>query len=162
MSLQRYVERLTALLEQLKKDRIGLTMDVSNIQSSQPQTLRHRPPITSALSHIPHPQVSSHSLQNYPNTSSAQSLDSQYSNTISNASSTADDGLFLLQAHEELMKCEKAQGASHSDGDNNGHFEDSLTEKQIYRWNGKEYTVEGRCTCDFFYNSVNRPLTDAM
>ena len=28
-----------------------------------------------------------------------------------------------------------------------GLFEDSLTNKQAYRWNGKEYTKGGRCTC---------------
>ena len=101
------------------------------------------------VSHPPSPSFEPQ-LPNYPNTSLTQSLDSQYSNTISNASSTVDDGLFLLQAHEELTKCEKAQPVSHPNDNNKGYFEGSLTEKQVYRWNGKEYTEEARCTYDFF------------
>ena len=76
-------------------------------------------------------------LQNNLNSSITQSSDSR-SNPISNASGTAGNGLFLLlQAHEELMKREKAQRASQSDGVNNDHIEVSL-KRQAYRWNGKE------------------------
>jgi hypothetical protein len=102
------------------------------------------------VSHLPSPSFEPR-LQNYPNNSLTQISDSQYSNPIANASSTAAHGLFhLIQDHEELTKREKAQRASHSGGDINGHFEGSLTENQVYRWDEKEYTKEGRCTCVFF------------
>ena len=119
-------------------------MSASDIRSSQPQALRHLPPITSALSHILSPSYEPR-LQNNLNSSLTQSSDSR-SNPISNASGTAGNGLFLLlQAHEELTKREKAQRASQSDGGNNDHIEVSLTKKQAYRWNGKEYTQGGQC-----------------
>ena len=114
---------------------------VFSAASTSASSPNHFRPVSHLLSPSYEPR-----LQNNFNSSLTQSSDSQYSNPISNPSSTAANGLFLLlQAHEELMKREKAQRAGQSDGGNNGRFELSLTRKQAYRWNGKEYTQAGRC-----------------
>jgi ATF/CREB family transcription factor len=70
-----------------------------------------------SVSHLP-PSGYDQRPSNYTNGPSTQNSDTRFSASAANAASSAANGLFLLsQAHQELTKREKAQRASHSDGD---------------------------------------------